>query len=162
MNSQHPTIERAKTDFAQAKEQLLTALASTPDDKLNWSPSPTARTPIHLTAHAAGALKSIHEMLQGRTFEASSTAEADRSFREWEAQFTAREPVLELFQTNSAAYEQFLETLTPDALDATFELPFGLGRAPVSEALTFAPDHTKWHGAQLEYIQTIYGDRTWR
>ena len=162
MNSPHPTIEKAKTDFAQAKTQLLTALAATPDDKLNWAPSETARTPLHQAAHAAGALKYIHEMLNGRPFGASSTAEADQFFREWEQQFTTREPVLQLIEENSAAYKQFLETLTAESLDAAIERPFGLGQVPLSAALTAAPDHTRWHTAQIEYIQTIYGDHIWR
>lgn len=162
MNTQQETIERAKTDFARAKNQLLTALSSTPDDRINWSPSATARTPLQQVAHAAWAIASIHEMLNGRTFQASSTAEADKSFRAWEEQFTARESVLELLEANSAAYEQFLEALTPEALNATIELPLGSGRACLAEALTFAPNHTKWHTAQIEYIQTIYGDRIWR
>ena len=161
MNSQQ-TIEHAKTDFARAKRMLLTAFEATPDDKLNWSPTPSARTPLHLVAHAADAVKNVHEMLQGRTFEANTPAEADKSFREWEQQFTAREPVLALWEENSAAYEAWLAALTPDALDGTIELPFGSGRACLSEALFFLPRHTNWHTAQLEYIQTIYGDRIWR
>ena len=53
MNTQQEIIEHAKTDFLQAKERLCQALAATPDDRLNWAPSATARTPIQQTAHAA-------------------------------------------------------------------------------------------------------------
>ncbi|PQV64130.1 DinB superfamily protein [Abditibacterium utsteinense] len=160
-NLHQEIIARAKSDFLQAKALLSQALASTPDERLNWAPSPTARTPIQLAAHAAGAIKSIHEMLDGRTFEANTTAEADQSFREWESQFTTREPVLTLLEENSAAYLQWLQNLTPEALDASIELPFGSGQAPLTTALTFAPSHTNSHTAQIDYIQTIYGDRVW-
>lgn len=161
MNFQTQAIERAKADFARAKQQLLTAFASTPDDRLSWSPSPTARTPLQVAAHAASALKSIHEMLDGRPFGANTTANADQSFREHDEQFSSREQVLHLLEENSAAYERWLAALSPEALEGTIELPFGSGRACLAEALTFAPGHTNYHTAQINYIQTVYGDHVW-
>ena len=161
MNHQQETIERAKADFARAKQELLTALSSTPDERLDWSPSPSARTPLQQVAHAASALKSIHEMLNGHTFGVNSTDSADESFREHDAQFTSREEVVHLLEENSAAYERFLDALAPESLGRTIDLPFGQGRAPLTEALFFAPGHTNWHTAQINYIQTIYGDQVW-
>lgn len=100
-------------------------------------------------------------MLNGRPFEASSTAEADTFFREHDRQFTSREQVLGLLEENCAAYERWLDALAPEALAGTVELPFGSGRACLAEALSFAPGHTNWHTAQINYIQTIYGDHIW-
>ena len=49
-------IEEAKAEYLQAKERLIKALATTPDDRINWSPSPTSRTPIRDAGrnHASG------------------------------------------------------------------------------------------------------------
>jgi len=161
MSTHQETVERAKADLLQAKEQLSRALSTTPDERINWSPCATARTPVQQVAHAANAIKSIHEMLCGRTFQAKTTAEADKSFREWEQQFTTREPVIQLLEENSAAYVQWLDALAPEDLTGTVEAPFGLGAVPMTAALAFAPGHTNFHAAQIEYIQTIYGDRVW-
>ena len=161
MKNEQETIERAKTDFLRAKQLLCDALETTPDDRVNWSPSATSRTPIQLVAHAASALEHIREMLNGHTFAIPTTAEADKFFRESEQQFRTREQVLLLLEENSTAYLQFLDTLTPEALGTSVEMPFGLGKAPMSAALSAAIDHTKWHASQIDYIQTIYGDRVW-
>jgi hypothetical protein len=161
MSAHQQVIEHARTNFLQSKGLLSHALSTTADDRLNWSPSPTARTPIQQAAHAAASLKGILEVLNGRTLPFQSTTEADKTFREWEQQFTAREPVLGLLEENSAQYVQWLEALTPEALNTSVELSFGLGAKCLKEALSFAPSHLCWHAAQINYIQTIYGDRDW-
>jgi hypothetical protein len=59
MEAINPAIQEAN----QLNERLLRNLAKTPDDRLNWSPSPTARTPLHLVAHCAFSLGFIHTIL---------------------------------------------------------------------------------------------------
>lgn len=154
-------ITQAKDKFALAKGGLLRALATTPDDRLSWAPSATARSVIQQVAHAAWAITSITETLDGRTFQAESTAAAEASFREWERQFSGREEVEALFIENSAAYEAWLDSLAPERLDETVTMPFGLGTVPLGAVVEVAADHTNWHTAQINYIQTIYGDHDW-
>lgn len=161
MSTHQDTIEHAKKGFVQATGLLSRALQTTLDERINWSPAPTARTPIQQVAHAAHAIQNLQSILSGRLFEITDMAEADEFFRPQEAQFQTRESVVELLEQNSAKYLQWLEALTPEALEACVELPFGLGTAPLKTALSFAADHTKFHAAQIDYIQTIYGDRIW-
>lgn len=155
------TINQAKGEFLRAKEQMAQALATTPDDRINWTPSPTARTPIQQVAHAAFVVKGLHGVLDGKPLPAGSTDEADRGLREWEQPFSTREQVLDLLEQNSANYVAWLDALTPERLASSFEMPFGFGPAPMSVGLTLIPGHTLWHAAQINYIQTIYGDRDW-
>jgi hypothetical protein len=154
-------VSSTKSDFIRAKEQLARALATTPDDRINWSPSPTSRTPVQIVAHAAEALNNINGFVNGRPFEVENSAEADKIFREHELGFHTREQALELLEQNSAGFLATLDALTPERLSAMVELPFGLGSAPVAVAITFAAAHTRSHIPQIEYIQTIYGDRDW-
>lgn len=155
------TIEQAKSSFLQAKERMCRALATTPDDRINWSPAPTARTPVQLVAHAAEVVKGLHETLDGQPIGAKNLAAADQSFREAEREFTTREAVLSLLEENSAAYIAWLEALTPDRLGTIVQLPFGFGQAPISGVIPFQAHHMNGHTAQIDYIQTIYGDRDW-
>ena len=61
------TIQEAKQVFEMAVERIRRILASTPDERLHWSPSPTARTPLAQVVHAANSIRNIHAaMLDAR------------------------------------------------------------------------------------------------
>lgn len=152
-------ISEAKAEFTRAKERIARALATTPDDKINWSPSPTARTPVHLVAHSATGIAFIQSLLVGKPLPHASTAEMDAAFRSAEKEFTTREQALSVLEKNSAEYLAWLDTLTPEQVASTIQLPFG--PFAMAAAVTFAADHLRNHAAQIEYIQTILGDRDW-
>lgn len=155
------TIEKAKAEFLQAKGGLAKALSTTPDDRLEWSPSSTARSPLHLAVHAAEAIGHIHAALDGRAFPFSDSEAADRAFREHERAFTDRDEVVRLLDSRADAFVAWLDALDPETLGSMVRMPFG-GSAPVEIAITFPALHTRWHHAQIDYVQTAYGDLDWR
>jgi len=154
-------IHNTKAEFLQAKEGIVKALATTPDERINWAPSPTARTPIQQVAHAAAAIGYITGTLGGSPFATPTTEEADRDFREWEQQFSTREQVLQLLDKNADAFIAWLEGVTPELLETSVPMPFNLGMAPIRALIEAPAGHTRGHTAQIEYIQTIYGDQDW-
>lgn len=155
------SIETAKAEFRRARARLEHALATTPDDRLAWSPSPTARSAVAQVAHAADAIGHIHGWLSGNPFEPSTSAAADAQFREHDDRPRSREEVLELLRLKSEAFLAWLDALTPADLDRLAQVPFGLGDVPVREGIIFPARHTNDHAAQMEYMQTIYGDHDW-
>lgn len=154
-------IQIAKQDFEQSRARMLGLLGNTPDDRLNWSPSPTARTPLAIVAHAAISIHHITEMLKGRPFGVPSSAVADKYFRQEEAKFTSRADVVALFEGNAAAYVAWIDDLTEEGLSDPITFPFGLGTGTVLDCLSTPARHTDAHIGQLEYVQTIYGDQNW-
>ncbi len=154
-------IQGAKQEFERSRDRMMGLLKDTPDDKLNWSPSPTSRTPLALVTHSAMALHNICEMLNGRPFGATTTAIADKGFRQEEQPFTTREGVTALFEKNAAAVVAYFDALTEAGLNDPITFPFGLGTGTVIHGITAPARHTEAHIAQLEYIQTIYGDQDW-
>jgi len=136
-------------------------LKDTPDERLNWSPSPTARTPLAIVGHSANSIHNITEMLKGRPFGMSTTAIADRGFRNEEQAFTSRDEVVSLFEKNSAAFIEWIDELKEEGLNDPITFPFGLGAGTVLHGITAPARHTEAHIAQLEYVQTIYGDHDW-
>lgn len=154
-------IENAKAQVAQATEQLKKVFSHVPDDRLNWQPSPSSRSPIMQVAHSAESLWHIQEMLQGRPYSAPTMAEADAAFMANDKAFSTREEVLEVLDRNTAAYLATLDELDPEQLEREVALPFHLGSAPLIAILAVGADHTRWHAAQLDYMHTIYGDRDW-
>lgn len=153
------TINAAKGEFNRAKDRLLKNLATTPDDKLNWSPSPTSRTPIQQIAHSAMAVSGIKGMFNGEPIPFDNIAEVDAGWRQAEKQFKTREEVTSLLNKNCDEYCTWLDSMPASKLNSTFTAPFG--EFPMSEAITWPADHLRNHAGQMEYIQTIYGDMDW-
>lgn len=149
-------IEEAKAELMRAKQRLAGALTSTPDDKKNWSPSATSRTPVQITAHAALSTPAIQELIEGKPFRYGSMQEMVVAVREYDKPFTSAEEVLALLDQNCSAYAKWLDTVTPEALAGTVQMPFG--EMPMQVAVTIAADHMRGHAAQIEYLQTVYGD----
>lgn len=156
-----PEIAQTKADFTAARDRLLTSLANTPDDRFSWAPSPTARSIAHQAAHIARTVKNLQVLFGGKPPNSAASAQADQAFREWEQQFTTREEVVEMLEKNCSAYLAWLDTVTPEQLERIIELPFGLGKGHLRDLLDFQISHMQWHTAQIDYIQTIYGDHNW-
>jgi hypothetical protein len=152
-------VSQAKAEFTRAKDRIASCLANTPDDKINWSPSATSRTPVQLVAHAAMGTQGINGMLAGKPFPFTSMEDMDAHSRAAEKGFTTREQALGLLEKTSAEYLAWLDNLTPEQIGGMVTLPFG--QAPMAAAITFAADHLRGHAGQIEYIQTIYGDQSW-
>ncbi|MFI5386825.1 MAG: DinB family protein [Fimbriimonadales bacterium] len=158
-NPAQDTIAEAKAEFNRAKDRLAHCLATTPDDKINWSPSPTARTPIEVVVHAAMGTAGIHGMLQGKPFPFSGPDAIDAVSRSSEKEYKTREQVLGYLDQTSSDYLDWLDGLTAEQLASTWDAPFGT--FPMTSAITFPADHLRNHAGQIDYIQTIYGDRDW-
>ncbi len=152
-------VSQTKSQFIRVKDRMVLLLAKTPDDRINWSPSATSRTPLQQVAHSAMAISGIHGMLLGRPFPFENIADMDTSLRADEKKLTTRDDVLSLLEKNGNEYLAWLDTLTAEQLAGTIQSPFG--PMPMAGALGFATDHTRGHTAQIEYIQTVYGDLDW-
>lgn len=153
------TVTQAKAEFIRAKERIVRALATTPDDKINWSPSSTARTPVQLVSHAAMATSLIQGMLQAKPFPYHTVAELDAGSRQLEKEYTTRAQALGILEQTSLDYLTWLDTLTPAQLASTVETFFG--SFPMVTAVTFSADQIRGHAMQLDYLQTIWGDTDW-
>ena len=155
------TILESKQLFQMSIDRLKRILEKTPDDRLLWSPAPTARTPLAEVAHAANSIHHLHAAMMGTRYETPTMAEADAEFLAMEAGFTKRQEALALLDKNSKALLDWLDQLSDDSLSFTVPLPFGMGEAPLGFMLIFPALHTNDHAAQMDYIQTCYGDRKW-
>lgn len=151
-----------KVAFQDSVNRFLRVYGSTPDDRVNWSPTTTARTPNQIAAHVAMALESILNMAKGNPFPIQDVAEADKSFRTWEMQFSDRSEIVRMIEERSKAIVDFMESCSSEDLDFMMTLPFRLGAAPRRIALKLVKMHTDSHTPQIEYIQTCYGDWDWR
>ena len=154
-------IESARAELIGTKDRMLQLMQETPDDRLGWKPSPTGRSIIEIVAHSANSLGNILMQLQGVPFAVPTSGEANKQFLAHDAEFSDREVAAAYLEQKCAEYVAFLSTLEPEELDEMRTLPFGLGQAPLGYFMTMGNLHTFGHIAQIEYIQTLYGDHDW-
>jgi hypothetical protein len=152
-------VAGAKAEYLRAKDRVIRALATTPDDKINWSPSPTSRTPVQLVAHAAIGVDLTRGLLEAKPFPYESAAAFDVASRRLEKEYTTREQALGILEHISAEYLAWLDTLTPAQLASTVETAFG--PIKMTPGITLGADHLRNHAAQIEYLQTVWGDTDW-
>lgn len=155
------TIPEAKSTFQMSIDRIKRILNRTPDERLLWSPAPTARTPLAQVVHAATSIGHIHNMVMGNPYTTATMEEADAEFLVLEGKISTREEALALLDRNSIAYLDWLDRLAEDQLSKLVTTPFGMGEAPIGFMLMMITFHTNDHAAQMDYIQTCYGDRSW-
>ena len=151
------SVSDAKAEFNRALDRVAKVYASTPDDKINWSPSATARTATEEVAHCGMSIAGMQGWLAGQPFPFESMAALDEFCRTEEKKFTTREQVNNLMAENAAKFQEFLDGLSQEQLGSMFDTQ--MGSFPMMAAITFPADHLRAHAAQIDYIQTIYGDR---
>ena len=152
--------EQIKSEYTRNEKKLISLLNATPADKLEWSPSPSARTVIELGAHCAMGTTGITGLLKGEPMRFENTAELDASLRQMEKQFKSLDVVLGMVKQSGEEYFAFLDSLDADQIHAIVNTP--MGAMPLSVAATFPCEHMKCHVAQIEYVQTTWGDHEWR
>ena len=160
MEQNRLSAEPAKAEFLRAKATLLRSFATTSDDRVNWSPAPTARTPIHLVAHSAISIGGLQRLMVGGPFDFANLDAFDAYSRSVEQQYDKREAVLELLESECESYVSWLDSLGEEQLASTSTC--ALWSIPMMVAITFNADHMRRHAAQIDYIQTAYGDRSTR
>lgn len=154
-------LDQAKDALLRTTGRMLVLVAETPDDKLFWKPSPSARSIGEIVAHSAHALANITSQLQGTPFPVPTSAQANAGFLEHDAAFSDRASLLSYFEEKRDGYIECLESFGEGDLDRLATLPFGLGEIPLRFFIGAGADHTSGHVAQIEYVQTIYGDHNW-
>lgn len=155
------TIQESKQGFQMSVDRIKRILDRTPDERLLWSPAPTARTPLAQVVHAAISIHHVHAMMMGTRYATPTMEEADAEFLAIERGITKREDALALLNKNSEAFIGWLDQVSAERLADIVQLPFDLGETPLESMLGVPALHTNDHAAQMDYIQTCYGDRTW-
>jgi len=153
------TIDQCQTYLTSVKGRLLTTFAAVPDDKLNWKPSPTAKSAIQLAAHAANSNFSLSRMIRRDPAPVGSMEELHEAMAKAEAAITTREQLIETLEKSTAEVIAALSTLDDESIVAIVPSPFFT--APMSFWMNLPARHIDNHAAQIDYLQTIWGDQEW-
>lgn len=140
-----------------AAERLGKTFSFVPDDKLNWSPSPTARTALAIVAHACLANRMFAKVLSGEPISPMPTPEeVGVSSRKFEATIRDRAEAVRLLEETCEGIVAALATMTAERFATSPNSPFGA--LPMAVWIHLPGRHMDGHAAQIDYLQTIWGD----
>jgi hypothetical protein len=150
-------IAQAKEATVKAKTGLLAMFEAVPEDRLNWSPSPTARTPLWLVAHCGAANHAFDTILRGEPLQLpQDPKEQAAMIRAGGQDVTTRAEAIRSVEDSTAAILQALDAVTDEQAQSVPDSP--LGAIPYTFWMTVPSTHIEYHRCQLAYVQTIWGD----
>ena len=133
--------------FNKTMGHLLATFAAVPEDKLHWQPTPTAKSAFQVAAHVAASNEFFVACLQGNP-PATDFGAAMVWIDARAAEYTTRE---ELTNTLQATRTQ-LDTIMQNIPDQMIENP------EVAMILEITAYHPESHAAQIDLLQTCWGD----
>jgi hypothetical protein len=152
-------VTSCKESAVKGMEFFLRNFSFVPDDKLTWTPTPTAKSAIRIAAHTALYAGRFARMIKDRKLPASD------NLTEWLAQRNAEEAALtsrtemeSIFRKGTDEVLAALDSLTPEAIGGA--LDSGLGWSmPMTRLMNLPGWHATLHTGQIDYLQTCWGDQ---
>ncbi|NLC58550.1 MAG: DinB family protein [Armatimonadetes bacterium] len=145
-------VAAVKEQTRMAKERLLKTFSFVPEEKLTWSPSPTAKSALQILAHTGTSNQSLAALLRGEP----GGAEEHERLHAAEAAITTRAQAVQLIEESTEEVLAALDTLTPERIASMVETPWLT--APMPFFMGLPALHMQGHAAQIDYLQTIWGD----
>ena len=152
-------VGQAKQYTTTTRDRLLKTLSFVPDEKLNWSPSPSAKTLLQIAAHAGVSNHGLAAIVRGDPLGASSPQEMEAKQAKVEAAITTRARAIEVLNESTNAVLSALDGLTADRIASEVKTPFFT--APMAFWMNLPGRHMDNHAAQIDYLQTCWNDQDW-
>lgn len=152
-------VESCKKSAVQEMETFLRNFSHVPDDRLNWSPTPTSKSALRIAAHTALYLARFARMIREKRLPMPENLEewlAERNAEELAV--TSREEVETIFRQGVEEVLAALDSLTPE--DVASVLDSGQGWTMSMSWLMKLPAwHTTVHLGQIDFLQTCWNDQ---
>ncbi|MBS1718323.1 MAG: DinB family protein [Armatimonadetes bacterium] len=152
-------IEASKQRAVGSMEYFLRNFSHVPDDKLEWTPTPTAKSAIRIAAHTALYARRFARMIRDRR------TPAPDNLAEWlaardaeEIALTSREEIERIFREGTAEVLAALDTLKPEDLELSLDSGQGWSM-PMKQMIGLPGFHAILHAGQIDYLQTCWDDQ---
>ena len=156
MNS---VINSAKDSATQGMEMFLRNFAHIPEERLNWSPVPSAKTPLRVAAHTALYAGRFAKMINARQLPAFESLEQWLAERDAEElAITTREQMEAAFRAGTAEVLAALDNFPEDLIGTTIETNMSW-QMSVNWLVGLPGWHATLHTGQIDYLQTCWDDQ---
>jgi uncharacterized protein YndB with AHSA1/START domain len=120
-----------------------------PDDKLDYRPAESCKTPVRLAAHVAASNRHFASVLRGDPQEHSDLPAIFAALEAEETKYSTKEAALAFLADSNKEVLDAFDRISIDALASNPQLQFYVGLPAY---------HIANHAAQIDYIQTTWGD----
>ena len=148
-----------KESAVRGMEHFLKVFSFVPDDKLTWTPTPTAKSAIRIAVHTALYAGRFARMIKDRKLPSSD------NLPEWLAQVNAEEAAItsriemeSVFRKGTDEVIAALDSLTPEAIGTALESGLGWSM-PMTFLMNLPGTHAVGHTGQIDYLQTCWDDQ---
>ncbi len=141
-------IDLCRKQMLYAQARMLATFEAVPDERLNWSPAPGAKTPMQILSHCVHANQEVTRVLTGDITEA---------VRDFTFLIDSRDDALRQLDESVDAFQSALDAMTPELFESVAMSPDG--PSPVSEWMHFLGWHLAEHAGQIDYLQTCWDDQ---
>ncbi len=143
--------------FKGSAEKAEKTLSFVPEDKLNWKPTPTGRSALQIAAHIGVAMGGLASLLNNRGAKPITLEELFSGMNTEEAKYQNLDSVISLLQSGTARVIKALESVSAQEIETgSIDTPFGT--LPLRRYIFIPESHTHGHAAQIDYLQTLWGD----
>jgi len=149
-------IAICKERTTKAMDNFLRDLSFVPADKLTWKPTPTAKSALEIAAHCAGYSGRFASVIRAGKFPWSVEEFLD-PIQSAIKSITTLEQAETMLRKGIDDSLAALDTVKPEQVPSTIESP--QGQTPFKFFLTLPAMHLEKHGAQIDYLQTCWGDQ---
>ena len=148
---------QVKSDLHRYKVRLLHLLSFVPDDKLTWTPSPTAKSALRIAVHCGLTSRFFADVITGKLPEAMpALPEFFGALDQAEQSVTSRDAAIALLEETTAALSDAIDSVNAENIGSLAVSPFGA--MPLQFWIQQGGAQYAGHIGQLEYLQTIWGD----
>lgn len=152
-------IDQCKKTTLENKHRFETTLSFVPDDKIGFKPSDTARSALQLAAHVAFSNDSFAMIIRREMPTSGDLSEVFRKQQEAEAAITTRAEAIAKLEDSTNAVLAAIDTINDETIGV--DVPTPVFTAPMTFWMYLPARHLDNHAAQIDYLQTIWGDMEW-
>lgn len=152
-------VTAAKESAVQGMDYFLRNFSFVPDDKLTWTPTPTAKSAIRIAAHTALYAGRFAKMIREQQI-----PQVD-NLTEWlvqrdaeEVAITCRREMEAIFRKGTEEVLAALDGLPQEALGTTLDSGVGFSMS-MTHVISLPGWHATLHSGQIDYLQTCWDDQ---
>jgi hypothetical protein len=144
-------IDGAKAVTTEQTRWLDLGMEFIPADKHHWCAGGCTKTPMQIYLECAGAYRFLGQFLRGEKTDWSESLPKSEDYPDYAAAKAL------MAQCQQELFEA-LDSLGNADWEKQLTLPWG-EKMTLAQALYLSSYHTCWHAGQLNYIQTLLGDK---